>query len=51
MSIYRLKGTLSPSVHLLTQISESNPNVKFSIVFPEYFGKDSQKSLLDLSMV
>ncbi len=40
---------LLESVHLLSQVSQPHPNVKFTILFPEYFGKDATKTLLEAS--
>jgi len=40
---------LNPAIHLLSQLSQPHPGVKVSLIFPEYFGKDARKSLLDIS--
>ena len=51
VSNLRMKGSLSSQVHLLSQISQPSPNVKVSAVFPSYFGKEAQKTLLDMGFV
>ena len=39
MTRLKARGTLSPNVHLLSQLStEPHPQVQISLVFPEYFG-------------
>ena len=49
-SPFKPRGTMSSHVHLLSQLSEPNPNVKVSVVFPNYFGKESHKSLLEMAL-
>lgn len=47
-SPFKLKGSLSNNVHILSQMSGSNPDVKFSVVFPPYFSQ--KESVVEMEL-